>query len=1232
MMIPSPTVMVSLPYHRKACGQRRATTATRTDHKGNRFVVTRKKLTSIAKERLRPAHVASQSLSSFRERTLLYDDGNEKSCPHVLFFKAKQSFKVATFVATAFACLAGENPAGQWGFDAKTLQGDLLRPTIGPLVGKILGSATLAKEKPSSLQTVKGFRGIILADDFTKANLPTKELSVAVWIQVGKPIEWGGILGAIQDNGSFERGWLLGYGKERFYFAMASAKTNRLTYLNSTMVYAPSNWYHLAGTYDGKIQRIFLDGKLAGEAKAQSGPILYPPAAKFVLGAYLDDNEHYPFEGRLERVTLWNRSLSPEEIAKLFAERETLFPGIEPEPTPSTTADWPTFLHDNERSGKGADAIKGKLSLRWTHRLRLPPKPAWPPPAKQDFWHKKYNLKPRVTYDRAFHLVGAGDRLYLASSADDQVRCLSLKNGYELWTSFAEAPVRLAPTLSGERLLLGADDGFVRCLQASNGKLLWKNRPTELGSRRIPGNGRIIHERPIRTGILVDGQTAYFGAGLFPTQGTFLFSLDLRDGRILDQKTLSISPQGYLSRRNGKLFAPTGRDLAGAFLRQLTRRGKPTPLPAKAIPEKYPYAFVQADDLRFAGGDGEVAVFRADGSLTQTLPVTGKAYSLALIRGKLLAGTDLGIVHCFSSSEEEAIRHKPVTAKNFPRDDALARKALAAVKSSKGYCLVLGSKQAALAASVARLSDLRVILCAAKADEIDKLRRDLTAAGLYGNEIVVHKREQSAALPYADHIFNLVLAPEGNLPENELLRILRPKDGTALLGFKLDKKLVKPPLEGAGEWTHLYAEPGNTACSRDQNVAADLSLQWFGRPGPQRLLDRHHRSVSPLYKNGFLFIPGNERVFGVDAYNGTVLWETEVPESRRIAIMRDCGSMAVDDDFLYVASGAQCLALKVRTGEVSRRISIPDETLATSHEWGYVAKVGEMLLGSAVKKGGIRRQYGDEGIRETYWDNRPPVCSDLLYAIDPASGKARWTYRPVDSGVLVNSSLAVSSGWVHFLETPLPAETGRLPYDKMLADGKGVLVTLGLASGKVLRRELLPAKSGVQNLYLIATKGMVLVVNSRNKKTVRYDVRTYDADSGRLLWERTQDSRQKLNGSHGEQDRHPVVLNDELYVEPMVYNLRTGIPVEGRKLARKGGCGSLSASANALYFRSRNPTAYLPSTGKFSKITSVSRPGCWINAIPAGGLLLIPEASSGCTCDFPIQCSLAFAPRSSAKP
>ena len=43
-------------------------------------------------------------------------------------------------------------------------------------------------------------------------------------------------------------------------------------------------------------------------------------------------------------------------------------------------------------------------------------------------------------------------------------------------------------------------------------------------------------------------------------------------------------------------------------------------------------------------------------------------------------------------------------------------------------------------------------------------------------------------------------------------------------------------------------------------------------------------------------------------------------------------------------------------------------------------------------------------------------------------------------------------------------------------------------------------------------------------------------------------------------------------------------------------------------------------------VTEVSRPGCWINMIPAGGLLLIPEASSGCTCHYAVQASMAMRP------
>ena len=48
-----------------------------------------------------------------------------------------------------------------------------------------------------------------------------------------------------------------------------------------------------------------------------------------------------------------------------------------------------------------------------------------------------------------------------------------------------------------------------------------------------------------------------------------------------------------------------------------------------------------------------------------------------------------------------------------------------------------------------------------------------------------------------------------------------------------------------------------------------LRIQWYGQPGPRLMADRHHRNVPPLYKDGRLFVPGENLVIAVDAYNGT---------------------------------------------------------------------------------------------------------------------------------------------------------------------------------------------------------------------------------------------------------------------------------------------------------------------------------------------------------------------------
>jgi hypothetical protein len=40
-----------------------------------------------------------------------------------------------------------------------------------------------------------------------------------------------------------------------------------------------------------------------------------------------------------------------------------------------------------------------------------------------------------------------------------------------------------------------------------------------------------------------------------------------------------------------------------------------------------------------------------------------------------------------------------------------------------------------------------------------------------------------------------------------------------------------------------------------------------------------------------------------------------------------------------------------------------------------------------------------------------------------------------------------------------------------------------------------------------------------------------------------------------------------------------------------------------------------------------TRAGCWINMIPCNGLALIPEASAGCTCSFPVRTTMCMVPK-----
>jgi len=228
----------------------------------------------------------------------------------------------------------------------------------------------------------------------------------------------------------------------------------------------------------------------------------------------------------------------------------------------STTAwaeDWPTYRHDVGRTGATDETLRLPLASVWQHRSPHAPRPAWPAPARRDIWNMHENLQPEVAFDRAYQVVAAGGRAFFGSSADDHVYCLSLTDGTVQWCFVTGGPVRLAPAVDGDRVLVASDDGCVYCLTAETGELVWQQRiaPQE---RWLPGNSRMISAWPVRCGLAVDGGTVYCCAGLFPGEGVYVAALDATTGAARWVENCdSISPQGHMVAAATRLFVPTGR-------------------------------------------------------------------------------------------------------------------------------------------------------------------------------------------------------------------------------------------------------------------------------------------------------------------------------------------------------------------------------------------------------------------------------------------------------------------------------------------------------------------------------------------------------------------------------------------------------------------------------------------------------------------------------------------------
>ncbi|MGQ9730126.1 MAG: outer membrane protein assembly factor BamB family protein [Candidatus Zipacnadales bacterium] len=243
---------------------------------------------------------------------------------------------------------------------------------------------------------------------------------------------------------------------------------------------------------------------------------------------------------------------------------------------PTTYAtEWPTYRYNSARTGVTPENVPIPLYLQWTYQSAHSPRPAWPEPGREVH---------RMPFDYAYEVVVANGLVYFGSSADHKVYALDLATGRERWSFFTEGPIRFSPTIAEGRIYVASDDGLLYCLNAANGKLLWTFRP---GPRdeRVMGNGQLISRWPLRTGVAVEDGIIYLSAGMWPSEGVYVYALRAADGEVLWENDTSgcmyvaqphpgsyamtgVSPQGYIVVSATQVFIPTGRNMPAAYDRQ----------------------------------------------------------------------------------------------------------------------------------------------------------------------------------------------------------------------------------------------------------------------------------------------------------------------------------------------------------------------------------------------------------------------------------------------------------------------------------------------------------------------------------------------------------------------------------------------------------------------------------------------------------------------------------------
>jgi outer membrane protein assembly factor BamB len=407
-----------------------------------------------------------------------------------------------------------------------------------------------------------------------------------------------------------------------------------------------------------------------------------------------------------------------------------------------------------------------------------------------------------------------------------------------------------------------------------------------------------------------------------------------------------------------------------------------------------------------------------------------------------------------------------------------------------------------------------------------------------------------------------------------------------------------------------------------------------------------------------MFIQGTDRLMAYDAYNGTFLWDYENPGAIRTGVFnnRETHNLAASDDSLYVAIDNQCIALDAATGRVTATYQTPESADGIERAWAYLAYEDGQLFGTSTIREELEQRMRRRGLTVK-------SQTDAVFAVDAATGERTWTYRGSN---ILHTTIAVGPERMYFIDSSITPEERQRLYLKDKGDLKALSgeaakkaeaemkkydVRLAVAVDRrtgekiwekpVNVTDTTDVSAGGGSLTLMYADGHVVLCGANanghywkqflSGEFDRRKLLVLDADDGKELWSKNANYMNR-----------PAVVGDQIFAEPWAFDLHSGKPktrphpLTGEesqwRFSRPGHhCGIITATPNMMFFRSGFIGYYDLYRDSGTRHFAGQRLGCWVNAIPGNGLVMIPEASAGCVCQFSIASTVVMEPRTENK-